>query len=192
MAMYETDRILLRPFSKEDVTDAYKSWFHDQEVCKYNSHGLFPYTDAQMQSFLARLDSPDNLVLAIVAKNDAYAFPLIMPLHIGNIALQNINWINRSAELAVVIGDKDYWKKGYCTEAASILFDHGFNKLNLHRIWTGTAKTNGGMIKVAMKLGMKVEGIFRDAMYLEGEYVDVISIGILKDKWNNPTSETGD
>ena len=180
-AIYETNKFYVRPFTADDITDEYKSWFIDPDVTKFNSHGLFPYTKNQMQSFLASLESPNNLVWAIIAK--VQTLSKFYEIHIGNISLQNINWINRSAEFAVVIGNKDHWGKGYCTEAAELIFEHGFSKLNLHRIRTGTAETNKGMMKVAMKLGMKLEGVFRDGVYLDGEYVNVMALGILRHEW---------
>ena len=180
--MYEQDDLVVRPFVREDMTPEYYSWFYDPAVTKYNSHGLFPYTKKQMEDFLERLDSPNNIIWAIIVSKATSTIPLVF--HIGNISLQNINWVNRSAEFAVIIGNKNYWGEGYCTKAARFLLHHGFNKLNLHRIWTGTAATNEGMKRVAQKLGMTQEGAFRDGTYLEGKYIDVNVYGILKDEWN--------
>jgi RimJ/RimL family protein N-acetyltransferase len=168
--MYKTDRFYLRPLQRKDLNDRYQSWFHDQEITKYNSHGLFSYGNLQMEKIVNKLNSQNDLILAVISYIEANK----SDVHIGNISLQNIDWINRSAEFACIFGEKDYWKQGYCTEATAILLHHGFNKLNLHRIWLGTAETNFGMIKVAKKVGMTKEGKLRDAMWLEGKYVDVL------------------
>ncbi|MCK9282477.1 MAG: GNAT family N-acetyltransferase, partial [Melioribacteraceae bacterium] len=103
--------------------------------------------------------------------------------HIGNISLQRINWIYRSAEFAIIIGEKDYWKSGIGFEALTILFKHGFDKLNLHRIWTGTASSNEGMNKLCMKLGMTLEGIFYDGIFLNGKYRNINCYSIMEDHW---------
>jgi len=103
-------------------------------------------------------------------------------IHIGNISLQRINFINGSAEFAIVM-DKEYHGQGFATEALHKLIDHGFNKLNLHRIWSGTAKTNIGMQKVFKKLGMVQEGVFKDATFLNGKYEDIVCFAILEDEW---------
>ena len=191
--LYETDRFYVRPFQKEDMTEQYRQWFHDPDVTKHNSHGLFPYTKEQMAKFLAQLESSDDLVWAVIVKiqkqiNPIKHFPNLPPkeyedFHIGNITLQCIHQIYRSAEFACVFGEKDYWGRGYGTEAAKMIFNHGFKRLNLHRIWTGTASTNIGMQKIAEKLGMKKEGVFKEAMFLNGEYVDIIEYGILAKDW---------
>jgi len=151
------------------------SWLNDPEVTKYNHWGLFPYTSLTRDQYIQELKKSNKTIVWAC---------LVDGVHIGNFTLQSINYIYRSAEFAVVIGEKEHWGKGYCTEAARLLFSHGFNKLNLHRIFTGTSSTNEGMNRVAWKLGMTQEGTFRDGVYLEGKYVDVNVYGILKDEWN--------
>ena len=177
--IYETDKFILTPFLDVDLKKSdYRKWFHDQEVTKHNSHGLFPYTKKEESVWRNKIENNEIIVWAIMAK--------IMPIapisikHIGNISLQSINWINRSAEFAIVIGEKAFWCGGYGTNSLKILIDHGFEKLNLNRIWSGTAETNERMIKVFMNLGMTHEGIFREAVFLNGEYVNVQCWSILK------------
>jgi RimJ/RimL family protein N-acetyltransferase len=171
-----------------DYPTNYRSWLTDPDVTRYNSHGLFPYTPEAMKRYVKSLkESRDIVVWAMLVPTgkeekwhgEAYG------RHIGNVTLQKINWIYRSAEMAIVIGEKDCWGAGYATEALTALYDHGFNRMNLHRIFTGTASTNKGMQCVAQKLGMKQEGVFREAVFLSGTYVDVLEYGILSHEWKN-------
>lgn len=206
MKLYETERFYLRPFTREDAKGNYRNWWTDQEVTKYSSHGLFPMRSAELEDFLNSLESNSKIVWAVVVKNAFWTeshkkqyknMGLVMPpspsdvaffsdgIHIGNVSLQSIDYINRTGEFAVVIGEKDYWNQGYTTEAARFLFSHAFDKLNLHRIWLGAAATNIGMRKVAEKLHMYEEGRRRKAVFLEGEYQDVIRYGLLREEWNN-------
>lgn len=160
----------------------YYTWWNDQEVTKYNSHGLFPATRQESMRIRTSAENGEIIVFAIVVpdKNGVNK-----KLHIGNVSLQRIDLINRSAEFAVVIGEKDYWGNGYCTNASIHLFNHAFKKLNMHRLWSGTAQPNIGMQKVFDKLGMIQEGRFREATYLNGKYEDIVEYGILKDEWIN-------
>lgn len=176
--MYETKRLILEPFEEQDINDArYRSWFNDQEVTKFNSHGLFPLTQKELIDFINSLGS-ERIVWKIKFKND------VILEWIGNISLQSFNWINRSAEFAIVIGNPGAWGRGYAVEAGLILLNHGFNKMNFNRIWTGTAAENKGMRRVAEKLGMQLEGISRHGMFLEGQYIDVCHYGILCEEFN--------
>lgn len=187
--MYETDRIILTPFNREIANNSgYESWMYDQDVTRYNHWGLFPHSKKKEEAFLDMCESGEgDIVLAIMGKtemlniHDTDGFGTCK--HIGNLSLQRINNIYRSAEYAITIGDKNYWGQGIGYEASKLLFHHGFNKLNLHRIWTGTAATNTGMRKLAEKLGMCQEGKFQHGMFLDGEYVNIITYSILEDAW---------
>lgn len=172
----EGETINLRPLSLDDLKGGYPGWLNDPEVSAHNSHHVFPYTLAQTRGYIESVQNdPQNLVLAIVTKEGNK--------HIGNIALQRINLIDRNAEYAVVIGDKEYWGKGISREASRLLLAHGFNTLNLHRIYCGTSSTNIAMQKLATALGMQEEGRRREAQYKNNAYVDIVEYGILKEEF---------
>jgi len=171
--IYETARLYLRGLSKEDIRGNYFHWFNDKDVCKYNSHGLFPNTVAAMEGFLEALATSQNaIVWAMIEKKSK--------THIGNLSLQEISWINRSAEFAIIMGEKQFWGKSLSSEASKVLLFHGFQKLNLNRIYCGTAESNEAMKKLALKIGMKKEGRRRQALFLNGQYEDLIEYGILR------------
>ena len=175
-AIYRTRRLVVRPLTLDDISGNYSRWFSDQEVCRCNSHGVFPQSAPQLETYVrASAKTKDRIVWAIVDSKTG--------CHVGNISLQDIDPINRSAELAVIIGEKSYWGKGYAFEASALLLKHGFTKVNVLRIYCGTAATNIGMQKVALKLGMKREGKRRKALYLNGTYVDLLEYGILKSEF---------
>lgn len=180
MQIYETKNLRIKPFTEYEMQGPYINWFHDQDITKHNAHGLFPYTKTEQKEFLEFVEKNENIVWAVYLKENTEFDSFKNSHHIGNISLSQINWIDRSAEFACVFGEKQHWGKGYCTEAAQVLFDHGFDKLNLNRIWTGTAATNIGMQKVAEKLGMVKEGVFREGTFLNGKYTDIYVYGLLK------------
>ncbi len=169
----EGTAVTLRPLSLEDVNDAYVGWLNDAEVCQFNSHHVYPYTRELAIAYVTKIRSEKrDLVLAIIARGSGE--------HIGNISLQNIHPLNRSAEYAIIIGDKEYWGKGIAKEASHLILKHGFEQLNMHRIYCGTSTENMPMQKLAAALGFKQEGIRREAMYKNGSFVDVIEYGLLK------------
>lgn len=182
--MYKTKRLHLKAFTEKDINDPnYRSWFYDQRVTKYNSHGLFPQTQEDLENFVEGL-SRERLVLKIYVEDDIQKH-----IWIGNVSLQSFNWINRSAELACVIGKPEFWGKGYTSEACRIILYHGFLKMNLNRIWTGTSELNTGMQKVAKKIGMSHEGTSRQGMFLNGTYSGIFHYGILAHEFNFAEAE---
>jgi ribosomal-protein-alanine N-acetyltransferase len=165
------DDYFVRALQEADVAGAYPSWFEDQEVCRYNSHGKFFKTSAYFRSWIEALDNEDRVVWAICHNTDG---------HIGNISLQIISFINRNAEFAIILGDKRHWGKGVARIAGEKLIAHGFDKLNLERIYCGTAANNLAMRKLAVALGMLEEGCRRSHLYLDGSWVDVVEYGLLR------------
>lgn len=188
--LYENDLIFLEPFTEKFIEKGspYLEWFHDADVTRFNSHGLFPYGKKAMEEFLNTLYDGSKTVFAIMAKirmqKEVGVTDYIgRSIHIGNCSLQGIDWVNRSAEFAIVIGDKNYWCRGIGTMCLEFMLEHGFDKLNLWRIWTGTTEPNKAMAKMAVSCGMVYEGTFRQASFLYGKYHDVFEFGILLPEW---------
>lgn len=173
--------IYLVPFNREfmqEYNSNYLRWFNDSSVTKYNSHGLFPYTEKKKNEYLNSLDdATDRIIMAIVFMDGN------KKTHIGNVSLQSIDWINRSAEFAIIIGEPSCHGAGIGAAACRCMLIHGFDKMNLNRIWTGTAETNEAMNALAVSCGFKYEGCFRQGMYLDGEYVNINTYAILRNEW---------
>jgi len=168
----QTKNLYLRPLIPSDADGPYLRWFNDVEVCRYNSHHAFPYGREGALSYIESMrTSKTDLVLAMVQKSD--------DRHIGNIALEGIDWVHRGAEFAIVLGERDCWGKGYSKEAGSVLVRHGFYTLNLNRICCGTPAGNLPMRRLAEGIGMKEEGMRVQAMFKNGEYLDVVEYGMI-------------
>ncbi|MBI5447674.1 MAG: GNAT family N-acetyltransferase [Gammaproteobacteria bacterium] len=165
-----SDEYFVRTLDENDLNGPYPNWFSDQEVCLYNSHGKFFRTKTYFREYLHTLNQNDQIVWAICHNKDG---------HVGNISLQEISFINRTAEFAIILGNKHHWGKNLGLLAGKKLLEHGFYKLNLSRIYCGTSATNKGMIKLAHTLGMKHEGTRRQHLFLNGERVDMLEYGIL-------------
>lgn len=169
------DRVALRPLLEADLDGPYMSWFNDPEVCRWNSHHVYPYTREQALDYQRSARENGDLVLAIVDREHG--------VHLGNVALQEISALNRSAEFAIIVGDRAAWGTGIGTEAGRLVVDHGFQELNLHRIAAGTFAENEAMRRLARRLGMSEEGTRRQGLFKHGAYRDIIEYGILVDEW---------
>lgn len=170
------DGFYLRPLNRSDIELGYLNWLNDPEVCRYNSHHIFPYTHEAAVEFVSNLHKDrTRLVLAVcLLENDR---------HVGNVSLQEINLINQSAEFAILMGDRSVWGRGVSTQAGKLLLEHGFLQLNLVRIGCGTSDENIAMKKLALALGMREEGRRRSALYKNGKFVDIIEFGILREEF---------
>lgn len=164
----------VRGLQLTDLDGPYMSWFEDQEICKYNSHGKFFKTKEYFHSFIAALNREDSIVWAICHEQDG---------HIGNVSLQAISLIHRHAEFAILLGARTHWNKGVGQEVGRQLLHHGFSKLNLQRIYCATAANNLGMRKLAQGLGMREEGVRKRHFFIEGEWTDMVEFGVLREEY---------
>lgn len=74
----------------------------------------------------------------------------------------------KSAEIGYWIGEP-FWGNGIATKAVELITRYGFNKLSLHRIYTGVFEYNRVSMKVLEKNGYEKEGIFKDAIFKNGK-----------------------
>ncbi|MFH1772646.1 MAG: GNAT family protein [Candidatus Omnitrophota bacterium] len=164
--------IYLRGLGREDLPDVVK-WINNPEVTHYLFMGDKPSNlESLTESWEKELRSPNDISFAIVdMKKDEL---------IGWTGIYTINWISRSAEYRVFIGNKNYWSKGIGTEAARLLIEYAFNKLNLNRVWLGVNAEHKGALKSYGKAGFIKEGVLRQELFRNGKYYDVIRMGILK------------
>lgn len=177
MIFLEGERMYLRALEPKDAEGPYPWWLNDPEVCLFNSHGRWPYSPAKAVEYInAVAESRSELVLAMVLREG--------DRHIGNISLQNIDWIDRSAEFAILLGDRDAWGNGYSKEASFLICRHGFQELNLWRIYCGTSIKNIAMQHLAAYLGMEMEGRRRQAIFKHGEYCDIVEYGVLREEFS--------
>lgn len=118
-----------------------------------------------------------------VLTKKAFAYIVYLgDMGIGYIALQNINWITRSAEVShFIIGDFD--QANFAMMAHEIILNHGFNSLNLHRIHSACFGFNG-VKDTLIKLGFKVEGVLRDHCFKLGKYHDSYLLSMLESEYD--------
>lgn len=77
-----------------------------------------------------------------------------------------------------------YWNKGYATEAASAVIEFGFNEMMLNKIHAHHMGNNESSGKVMIKNGMEKEGYFKKHILKNGEYLDTVFYGILREDYS--------
>jgi RimJ/RimL family protein N-acetyltransferase len=104
---------------------------------------------------------------------------------IGSCQLLNIHPVHRIAELQIRIGEVAERGKGYGTEAVELLIRFGFTDLNLNRIYLHVFSTNERARRTYQRVGFLSEGKLREAAFIDGEYVDMDVMGLLKREYLN-------
>jgi RimJ/RimL family protein N-acetyltransferase len=175
MYTFTNDKVRLRAITTSDVDD-YVRWMNDVEVTR-NIGRVGRFSREQEAEFIAQHQQSGDYFFAIEAIDGP------QPVHIGNIGLFDQDQRNRQAELGIMIGEPDYWGKGYGSAAIRLLLEFGFGELNLQRVHLRVFAFNKRAIRAYEKVGFRLDGIARQSAYLAGEYHDDYLMSILKPDW---------
>jgi RimJ/RimL family protein N-acetyltransferase len=102
---------------------------------------------------------------------------------IGTIGLHRMNRREGTTQFGVGIYDPEYLGQGYGREAIGLLLDYAFRIQNWRRVWLDTDATNERAIRAYRACGFVEEGRLRHHAYANGEYVDLIVMGMLRSEW---------
>jgi RimJ/RimL family protein N-acetyltransferase len=163
------DNCYLSPINPEDA-EIYTKWLNDLEVT-INTTIVRQMISLPAEEEMLEELSKEGHNFAIVELEDDEL--------IGNCGLMKIDQVNRTAELGIVIGNKDYWNQGFGQEALDLLLDYGFNILNLNNIMLRVFEFNKRAVSCYQSCGFKEIGRRREARIIGGEKHDVIYMDLL-------------
>ena len=173
----ETDRLILRQWKLEDVSDVVEG-LNNLNVSRWLAQVPFPYTEEDAKRFITKSIENDLYNFAIVLKEENKV--------IGGTQLSNISEVHGTASGGIWLNEK-YHGKGYGTEAFGARIKYAFEELGLRRLENGYFKENEKSHKMQLRFGYKDEGI-RRKKYLSqstGKYEDECITGLLKEEWKD-------
>jgi RimJ/RimL family protein N-acetyltransferase len=176
------DKVLLRPFDLDQDADALREMLLDPEATRLTgSHDVGEpawgdQDEARFRDWYStRHQQPDRLDLAVVDRASGGC--------VGEVVLNDWNEPNNSCSFRTVFGPRGR-DRGLGTEAARLILGHGFERLHLHRIELLVYAFNPRARRVYDKVGFVLEGVLRDALRWDGEWVDGTVMSILAPEWD--------
>jgi RimJ/RimL family protein N-acetyltransferase len=172
----------------EDDLPLIVRWMNDPEVRYWLHHSERP--DATVDTVRVRFgleqEGLPNLVwmietLRVFPHDPAHSGQAGRP--VGHLGLLGVDPHSLRAELAISIGEKDCWSRGYGTDAIRAVLHHAFTKLGLRRIELHTDADNARGIRCYEKCGFVREGVMRERRLRYGKPLDMVVMGVLKREW---------
>ena len=182
MSFLTDGTVSLRPVEREDLAQL-RDWRNDPEI-RLRTREYRALNMADQQAWFERITGPDsrNFMFVVLGRLEKEDQP------VGCVGLCHWSPQDRTAECSFYIGNPQAQGKGYATQALTLLHNWGFQELGLDRTWAEAFANNAGGIKTLEKLGYKREGVLRKHVFRNGERVDSIMWGLLREEWNNEIS----
>lgn len=180
--MFRGEKIQLAAVQREYLPK-YVEWLNDWETAKLLNPGIpMPLNlEDEIAWFENRKQAKDSYIFAILtlAENQL----------IGNCGLHNVDLKNRKAVFGIFIGDKNFWSKGYGTDAIRTMLRFGFEELGLNLIELEVYDFNPRAIRAYEKAGFRRVGVHRQGLYRNGKFHDELLMGILREEWDGVSKQ---
>jgi diamine N-acetyltransferase len=168
MRFLESERLLLKPIEEEDLLDLLElRWDKNMQYLMHD-----PISKNKQKEWYRGLSNTDIPLTIWLKSSNEQKF-------IGTIGLYGINWRHQLATWRIRLSPS-VWGMGMAYESSCLLIEYAFNTLNLRKLCSTSFSENKAVVSLLHKLGGKEEGLLRQHFYLNGEYRDVITWGILK------------
>jgi ribosomal-protein-alanine N-acetyltransferase len=176
LPVLETERLILRKLSLEDVKDIfeYASIPEVSEFLPWDRHKTIDDTIAFLKIVEEQFAELKFIVLGIELKTENKL--------IGTIALRNWDKSDRCIDIGYVISNK-YWNRGLATEAVKEIIKFGFEELSGNRIEAHCDEDNKASYRVMEKSGMKFEGTLRQKVLLKNKFTSMKFYSILREEF---------
>ncbi len=167
-------RVYLRQLKEED-SPLIRKWLSDPEIMRLIG-SVKPMSQADAEDYIKSIRNDVSRLWFIIAlkKNNRA---------IGEAGLLRIFPPWHTADMTVIVGEKDTWGRGYGTEAGRLLMEYAFTDLKLHRLAIGVVGFNSRALHFWENLGFKREGIHRDGYFYGGEFHDFVMMSILEEEY---------
>jgi RimJ/RimL family protein N-acetyltransferase len=128
-------KVRLRSKKMSDVRADYK-WQMDPELCRLDAAEpvVIPFS-FYLLDYAAELHRPGS-------RRFPLAIDTLEGQHIGNFTVYDVDAKKAEAQVGIMIGDRDYWDRGYGADAMSAMADHLFGTTALDRLYLKTLPWN--------------------------------------------------
>jgi UDP-4-amino-4,6-dideoxy-N-acetyl-beta-L-altrosamine N-acetyltransferase len=178
--MLKGKNIYLASVSKESI-EQLRNWRNNPEFRKYFREYREISKEMQNAWFMNRVEGNSSQI-------DFEIRDIKTDTLIGHCGLYYINWVNRTAEFTIYVGDLSFRGAGFGSSALRTLLKYGFEDLNLNKIWCEVYDNNEA-IEIYKHLGFVPEGILRKHVYKNGAYLDAHVLSLLREEFGETFCE---
>ena len=163
-------RIILRPITTQDTENIVK--WRNLPAVRQNFIYQQELTPAEHEAWLQNRVLTKQVYQFIIQETETKK-------DIGSVYLRDVDLVNQKAEFGIFIGETEWHGKGLGTQAAQQILAFAFDELQLHKVFLRVLAHNQAAIASYQKVGFVQEGAFRDDVFLNGKFHEVIFMAML-------------
>ncbi|MBL8049851.1 MAG: GNAT family N-acetyltransferase [Anaerolineales bacterium] len=187
--LFEAKDVRFGPIDHETHPDIESKWTHDAEFMRLMElKPIRPLSAAMLkkeyESIEKEMQEDKNLYYFTIQTREDNQF-------IGKAVIEWIDWANSNGFLRLGIGASEFRRKGYGSQALSMLLRFAFDELNLYRVTAVVPAYNEGAIRLFQKFGFMEEVRRRKAVHRDNEFWDLVSFGLLNAEWREQVAGQG-
>ncbi len=174
--VFEEGRLVyLRPLDKKTDAPECQRMFSDPQVRAFVDLDLPITPQAEEKWFDRMAESDHDAPLAVVAlEEDDF---------LGVIGLHNIDWQNGVAISGTILGNKNYWKQGFGTDAKMLQLKYAFLTLGLRKVRAWVVEGNEASLRMLRKCSYELVGCYKKEVFTEGRFRDVFLVEVFREDW---------
>lgn len=175
--LFYGDMVRLMELDPDDVSAVVSRHSRDSEYFRLmDSYPCSPHTKEATKKWIEKQLKDENAIAFSIRT-------LADDRLIGDVGLDGLFWNHGDTFLGIGVGDREFWGKGYGSDAMKIVLRYAFTELNLRRVTLNVFEYNSRAIRSYEKLGFQHEGRVRKYLNREGRRWDLIYMGITKEEW---------
>lgn len=171
----QTDRLLLREITKQDLQDVFEIYSNKEVMLYFADRFAFEKineAETMIREYEEALSRKWSMRWGIVLKESGKL--------IGTCGFHALSEYDKRIEIGYDL-NRDFWQKGIMTEALSLIIDHAFQSSDVNRIEAMVEPPNTGSRALLEKLGFQYEGTLRKHEMCRGDFVDIQMLSLLRE-----------
>lgn len=175
----------LVPLDKEKHLANAVEWFNDPEITAWITQGDFPLSKAAEEAFFDRVTKPDGTDVP-------FAIETLEGMHIGFTGTHSIDWRHGTGTTGSVIGVKEYWGKGYGSDAGAVRTKYLFEVAGLRLLTSTVMGGNERSQRMLAGLGYREVGRIPERWWKRGTWRDEVVFALHRRWWEEKRDREGE
>ncbi len=174
---WQYDEILIRDMTEQD-------YYQNREMLFASQDSRFYDNEVKLPMLLDALTEKEEEHLHFEGQDDRIEFAVttLQGEYVGNINLHSIDYKNGTFSISLYFL-QNARKKGYATKAMALIMGYAFFEKRLHKMNICVNDGNEASARVMRRVGCKIEGVWKEQVYYDGQFTNVILFGITKEEF---------